>query len=291
VNALLKHHSNKSESGKKSLIETPDTISLIVALTKIPEKGKVGGIPIALPNSLFDADENEMCMFVKEDAKDKVRTSLTEHPVEGLTKVIGLGKLRTNYKRYEERRKLCSEFDLFLCDDRIIPMMPKALGKSFFEKKKHPVPVRLRGNDISNAINKARDSTQLYLGFGPCSAVRIAKTTFSAEEIVENIMAGMAGIIEKVPKKWKGVHAIHIKTHDSIALPIFNYSAPAPITIKAAPVMAEIKAAPKAEKAATKAKAEKAAAPAKKAAPGAGNKRKAEPAAAKAAVKKVKAKK
>ena len=41
-------------------------------------------------------------------------------------------------------------------------------------------------------------------------------------EIVENIMAVIEGASEKVPKKWKNIQALHIKTPDSVALPIYN---------------------------------------------------------------------
>jgi ribosomal protein L1 len=171
---------------------------------------------------LYGEDEVEMCLFVKEDARDNLKDALSTEPIPGLSKVIGLQKLRKKYARYEDRRKLCAGFDLFLCDDRILPLMPKALGKTFFEKKKHPIPVKVTGKSVHKCITKARDSTYFYLGWGPCSAVRIAKTTMTVDEVVENIMAGVKAVVEHIPKKMKGIQAIHIKTEDSIALPIYN---------------------------------------------------------------------
>jgi hypothetical protein len=50
--------------------------------------------------------------------------------------VIGLAKLRANYKQFEAKRKLSSSYDLFLSDARILPILPRLLGKSFFKKKK-----------------------------------------------------------------------------------------------------------------------------------------------------------
>lgn len=37
--------------------------------------------------------------------------------------------LRKNYTRYKDRRQLCSSYDAFFSDDRILPMMPRLLGK------------------------------------------------------------------------------------------------------------------------------------------------------------------
>jgi ribosome biogenesis protein UTP30 len=50
--------------------------------------------------------------------------------------VLGVSKLRSNYKTYEARRKLFKSFDLFLADRRVLLLLPALLGKPFYEKKK-----------------------------------------------------------------------------------------------------------------------------------------------------------
>lgn len=47
----------------------------------------------------------------------------------GVAKVVGLSKLRRKYEAHEAKRQLCSQFDLFLADDRILPSLPKLIGK------------------------------------------------------------------------------------------------------------------------------------------------------------------
>lgn len=42
------------------------------------------------------------------------------------------------------------------------------------------------------------------------------------EEIVENVMAVVEAAVEKVPKKWANVRALHLKAVDSVALPIYQ---------------------------------------------------------------------
>ncbi len=46
---------------------------------------------------------------------------------------MSLDRLRREYKEFKDRRELLSQYDLFLCDDRILPMMTKSLGKAFFK--------------------------------------------------------------------------------------------------------------------------------------------------------------
>jgi ribosome biogenesis protein UTP30 len=42
------------------------------------------------------------------------------------------------------------------------------------------------------------------------------------EEIVDNVMAAVEAAVEKVPKKWANVRALHLKAVDSVALPIYQ---------------------------------------------------------------------
>lgn len=39
---------------------------------------------------------------------------------------------------------------------------------------------------------------------------------------MENVAAAVKGAIEHVPRKWKNVQALYLKTADSVALPIYQ---------------------------------------------------------------------
>ena len=58
-------------------------------------------------------------------AKQHVR----QQKLAGITKVVGVSKLRTKYEAPEAKRQLCSAYDIFLADERVIPSLPKLLGK------------------------------------------------------------------------------------------------------------------------------------------------------------------
>jgi Ribosomal protein L1p/L10e family len=40
---------------------------------------------------------------------------------------------------------LLQDYDLFLADLRVYKMLPEALGKEFYAKKKYPCPLKLHG--------------------------------------------------------------------------------------------------------------------------------------------------
>ena len=222
VSALVKYVN--STKGKSNLFEEDTFITLLVTLRRTPDSGKNKPIRLKVPHSLYNSEEGDyqMCLFVKDRDASKLKKRFEATPVTGLTQVIGLQKLRTDYQQYKAKRKLCSSYDLFLCDAAILPMMTKALGKEFFKKKKQPVPVRLEVNNLKKEIERARDATYMYVGFGTALGIRSARMSFEESEIVENIMAVIEGASEKVPKKWRNIQALHIKTPDSVALPIYN---------------------------------------------------------------------
>lgn len=58
------------------------------------------------------------------------KEQLALQQVSGVAKIVGLSKLRSKYEAHEAKRKLCSTFDLFLADDRILPSLPKLIGAS-----------------------------------------------------------------------------------------------------------------------------------------------------------------
>ena len=228
VRALLKFHENQRL--RKGGGGEPDAmISLQLGLRKVPDaSGQAKPLRIAIPHPLRGAAPCQMCLFVKEDAKKVIKEALGELPggsLPGLTKILGTAKLRTAYKQGSlERRKLCAAYDLFLCDERLLAAMPAMLGQEFYEKKKLPVPVCV-GNKrrFARSVAAARDSTYLRLGGGPCCAVRIGTTGMDQAPLVANAMVAIEGVVGHIPQKWTNVKSVHLKTPESIALPLFRF--------------------------------------------------------------------
>jgi len=44
--------------------------------------------------------------------------------------------------------------------------------------------------------------------------------------VVENILSSIQSIVEHIPRKWKNVQGIHVKTATSVALPLYNQLPP-----------------------------------------------------------------
>ncbi|KAJ3329816.1 hypothetical protein HDU76_007084 [Blyttiomyces sp. JEL0837] len=206
---------------KKDLLEDEDvsTIWLVITTKKVPDSARVKPQRIPLKHPIIQPDA-EVCLFTKDPQKD-YKALMEKHNVK-IDKVIGVSKLRENYHPYEAKRQLCSSYNLFLADDRILTLLPPILGNTFFKTKKLPVPVDLTSKNIAKEIESARSATYLHLTKGTCVSVKIGKTNQTATQVKENVLGAINKIVDKIPRKWANILSLQLKTSDSIALPIYN---------------------------------------------------------------------
>ena len=231
VAALRKHAEKVKAEGGTKLFDGDDdddaeTYSVMVSTRRVPQRASNKLVPIPLPHPLLNLDAAEVCLIVKDhqgeghkDAKRKV----VEMEKCGVAKVLGISKLRNNYKPHEAKRKLCDSYDLFLADARVVPLLPKLLGKTFFKKKRQPVPVDLTKKDWPKQIRKAAAATYAKQSAGTCVSVKVARASHSQTEIVANAIAAIDGVVDKVVARgWANVQSVFLKTTESVALPVYN---------------------------------------------------------------------
>ncbi|KAJ3046219.1 hypothetical protein HDV00_000031 [Rhizophlyctis rosea] len=222
--ALLAFNAKRKaeREGANPLIEGSDHeyVELVVSTKKMPEKLRVKPLRIPIRHALLD-EKAEVCLITK-DPQRTYKDLLAEKGVTRVSKVIGVSKLKAKYKSYEAKRQLCSSYDLFMADDRVLTLVPTLLGKTFFQKKKHPVPVDMTKGNLLGEIDSAIGATYLHLNKGTCNLIRVGTTGFTADQLVENITTAIGPIVEKIPQKWKNVQSIHLKTTTSVSLPLWN---------------------------------------------------------------------
>lgn len=194
-------------------------------MKKIPEKrGKDKPISLPLPHPIYSVEETEVCLFVKDhkgEGHKESKAKVKAEKIPGIAKVLGLSKLKTAYESHEKKRQLCSSYDLFLADDRILPSLPKYLGKTFFKKKKQPIPVKLAGKDWAGQVRKACDCTYMHMT-GSSMTIRVAKASQPIAECEENVMATITNASKKIPGGFKAIQSLYMKSIDSVSLPILQ---------------------------------------------------------------------
>ncbi|NXX24845.1 RL1D1 protein, partial [Nicator chloris] len=217
----------KKAKGDALLLNDSESVHLLVTVWKVPQVAKVIRIP--LPHGIRP-ETTEVCLFTKdepnlsaEQTENLYKKLLLRNGVRSISQIISYKTLRKEYKMFEAKRRLLNSFDLFLSDDRIRRLLPSHLGKHFYEKKKAPLSVNLKAKDLAKELEKHIQGTTLPVNNkGCCYTTRIGHTGMKVDEILENIIAAAKVIGDKLPKKWKNVKILHLKTLKSVALPIFT---------------------------------------------------------------------
>lgn len=228
----LKEYTSKTRDKNQGLLEEHNVIQIQILFHRIPTvKNKT--VYIDIPHSLYPQG-TEICMITRDtggnDAEktvEKWQKIFSKRGVDRITKIMPLRELKLDYGSFDAKRRLLTMYDLFLCEDMIAHRMQGLLGKTFIGCKKHPWPVKIYGNYVKDDLDEVLNQTRwITTGNGSCSLVTAAKTNFSLEQIVENIMACAVGIARFTPRGWNNVRALHIRTDNSIALPVYYNDCP-----------------------------------------------------------------
>lgn len=196
----------------------PQLVAMIISLREPEKKASNKAHRIPIPHSIYGVEGQEVCLFVK-DPEDEIREELIEKNIQGLTEVMGITRLRDDYRTHAQKRELAKQFDLFLTDDRIIPLLHPLLGKAFFLRKKHPIRCKIGKDGLAERIKSLRDSTYLHSGNGPTRLIRVGWTNFESAQLVENI----ASVLDNFPGSFDDISHISIKTPTSPDFPIYVY--------------------------------------------------------------------
>ncbi|EPT25799.1 ribosomal L1p/L10e family protein [Toxoplasma gondii TgCatPRC2] len=219
-----------SERGTQDLLEETGaaTVSLMLALKNIPQAFRKQPVQIVLPHPLFDVSkgEGECCLFVK-DPQRKWKDLIAPEKLPGLTRVLGLEKLKKKFPTFKDKRMLCASYDFFLCDRKIADKLTPVLGKTFIQAKKLPLPVKLSSTNVRPALEEALHSTCFFLPRGPCVAVKIGRANMPPEQLLANAKKALAAAFTFFAEDAKfrnTIHAVSVQATDAPALPIYSDS-------------------------------------------------------------------
>jgi ribosome biogenesis protein UTP30 len=237
VGAILKYHEKVAEESteKLSLLGNERPVQVQFTLLRAPGQSRPKPVQIMVPHPFFkladsaanhdEMEEPEICLIVKESSKPWCQEMIERFPdhMGGVKKVLTLDSLRKKYTSYEQKRELLHKYNVFMADDRILPMLSKSLGKAFIKTKRLPVPICLtRENALPFAIQKALSATYMTINTGTCITIRAGHTGMEPQKLVENVAAIVEAAVPKMPRQWANVQLIGVKTADSVSLPIYN---------------------------------------------------------------------
>ncbi|TFK20411.1 ribosomal protein L1, partial [Coprinopsis marcescibilis] len=225
IDALHSYESKKQEKLEESeLISGKEpNIWLNITVKKIPAGHRMKPVKIPIVYPLVDPRTTPICLITK-DPQREYKDLLETQNIKFISRVVGIEKLKGKFKPYEARRALLKENGMFLADERVVTLLPKLLGKKWFEAKKQPIPVCLKRKDLKAELERAISSTYMNQNQGTCTSVKIATLSQKPAQVLANLQKALPTIIANIKDGWENIQSLHIKTNSSVSLPIWSCS-------------------------------------------------------------------
>lgn len=191
----------KAKSGEKKFNQTVDLILDIVEIDMKAPEGKIQEV-VELPH--ITGKPNKICVVASGEFAMKAKHAQAD-------KVLERADLDALNGKKKELRKLASEYDVFISEAPLMPLVGRILGPVLGPRGKMPIPVP-PNVDIAPIINKHRKTVVVRMRSQPIIQVSVGSEQMKDEELVENTMAVLRVLDGKLKRGLKNVKYAFIKT-------------------------------------------------------------------------------
>ncbi|MEM2952668.1 MAG: 50S ribosomal protein L1 [Candidatus Bathyarchaeia archaeon] len=198
--AAVKEAKEKSE--KRNFTQS---VELILNLQDIDMKSPEGRLQenIELPHPPPEK-ANKICVIATGELALKAKKANADL-------VIDRAELEGLAGKKKELRKIADEYDFFVAEAPLMPLVGKILGATLGPRGKMPVPVPPTA-DIGNLLEKYRKTVVIRMRNQPIIQCRVGTESMKEEEIAENIQAVLRVLEGKLKRGMKNIKLVCIKT-------------------------------------------------------------------------------
>jgi len=191
----------KAKSGQKKFNQT---IELIIDLKEVDMKAPEGKIQQVLELPHATGKPNKICVIASGELALKAKNAKVERVIEkdGLEELAGKKK---------ELRKIASDYDVFISETPLMPLVGRIFGPVLGPRGKLPVPIPPNA-DIASLIPKHRKTIVVRLRNQPIIQCSIGTENMPEEELVANIQAVLRVLEGKLKRGLKHIKFAFIKT-------------------------------------------------------------------------------
>ncbi|WRT65237.1 uncharacterized protein IL334_002180 [Kwoniella shivajii] len=224
VEALLAYHQkSQAEKEEEELLPREEHVWLVVNTKRGTTKRGLMPVKIQLPHPPLPPPPTTSICLLSKSPQREYKDLLAAQNIKFISRVVGVEKLKGKFKPFEPRRELMRDHEIFLCDERVLTIMPQLLGKMFFDAKKQPIPVNMNRKDLKAELGRAISSTYFHPSTGTSYSIRIATpSSSSSSQTLSNLLAAIPSVVSNVPEGWENILSIGIKTSSSVLLPIWS---------------------------------------------------------------------
>jgi large subunit ribosomal protein L1 len=191
----------KAKSGEKKFTQT---IDLILNLKEVDMKAPEGKIQQVLELPHATGKPNKICVIASGELALKARNAKADFVIEKPDLDALAGKKK-------ELRKIASDYDVFISEAPLMPLVGKILGPVLGPRGKLPVPVPPNA-DIASLILKQRKTVVVKMRNQPIIQCSVGTEDMPDDALVDNIQAVLRVVEGKLKRGLKHVKVAYIKT-------------------------------------------------------------------------------
>ena len=180
------------------------SIDLAINLQNIDMKKPEGRIQerIELPNSV--GKELKICVIASGEMAFKAKKA-------GASLVVERAALESLVGDKKKQKDIAKNYDLFIAEAPMMPLVGRSLGASLGPRGKMPTPVPPNAN-IEEQIEKHRKLVFVRMRGQPVLQCRVGNEDMADKEIAENVQAVVRRIEGKLKRGIKNFKSVYLKT-------------------------------------------------------------------------------
>jgi large subunit ribosomal protein L1 len=191
----------KEQSGKKKFVQTVDFILDIKEIDMKAPEGKITEI-VELPHA--PSKLNKVCIVASGETALRARRANADNVIERADLDALAGKKK-------ELRKLATEYDVFVSEASLMPLVGRTLGPVLGPRGKMPIPLPPTA-DVATVIERNRKTVVVRMRNQPIIQVTVGMENQSDEDLVENIQTVLRVLEGKLKRGLKNIDVAFLKT-------------------------------------------------------------------------------
>jgi len=191
----------KEKAKKRNFIQS---VELIINLQDIDMKSPGGRIQerVELPYPSSEKP-NKICVIASGELALNAKRAKADL-------IIERDDLKELAGKKKEIRKIANEYDFFIAEAPLMPLVGKILGTALGPRGKMPVPVPPRA-DIAGLIEKHRKMVFIRMRNQPVIQCRVGTESMNEEKIAENVQVILRVLEGKLKRGIKNIESAYIK--------------------------------------------------------------------------------
>jgi large subunit ribosomal protein L1 len=191
----------KAKSGERKFNQTVDLILDIQEIDMKAPEGKIQEV-VELPNDT--GKPNKIVVIAQREFALKAKDAKADYVIEKADLDALAGKKK-------ELRKLASQYDVFISEAPLMPLVGRVLGPVLGPRGKMPIPVP-PNVDLVPLISKHRKTVIVRMRSQPIIQVSVGSVAMKEDDVVDNMLAILRVLDAKLKRGLKNVKVAFVKT-------------------------------------------------------------------------------